>query len=145
MSDSKEDPIMKVRKVVGGACNDLQALQDSHRPNIPPSLRMVYNSLDQLSFDLRKLADFDSDEALAIFCASAVKATDTSTETLLPDALVHDIEAMAMRLKSMMPSTSVGTPGELKEHECQDIADMVNRYDRMICSVIERHKTYVSV
>jgi hypothetical protein len=101
------------------------------------------NALDKLSSDLSLLAS--SEKALAVFCAFSVKLTSNSAGILLSDALVHDMEAIATHLRSMMPSVSTGTPGELKEQECQDIADMVDRYDRTVYSVLTRHNMCVRV
>jgi hypothetical protein len=140
MSENREGQVMKVTKAVRGAYDDLRALRASH-PNIPLSLLVANNALDKLSSDLNLLAT--SEEALAIFCAFSVKDTSNSTGTMLSDALVHDMEAIATHLKSMMPSASAGTRGELEEQECLDIANMVDRYDRAVCSVLMRHSMCV--
>jgi hypothetical protein len=131
---------MKVKKAVRGAYDGLRALRNS-RSNIPLPLLVASNALDKLSSDLNLLAS--SEEALTIFCSFSVKVTSSSTGTLLSDALVQDMEAISTHLRLMIPSVSAGTPGQLKEDECQDIVDMVDRYDRTVCSVLTRHNMCV--
>jgi hypothetical protein len=133
---------MKVAKAVRGAYYNLCALRDS-RPNIPLSLLVASNTLDKLSSDLNLLDS--SEEALAIFCTFSVNDTSNSTGTLLSDALVHDMGAIGTHLKSMVPSTCAAASEGLNEQECQDIADMVDRYDRTVYSVLTRHSMCVSV
>jgi hypothetical protein len=85
----------------------------------------------------------NSAEALAIFCAFSLKETSTSSGTVLSDALVHDMGTMARHFRLMTPASPLEMMGDLDEGECRDIAGMVDRYDRIVFSVLVRHSVCV--
>jgi hypothetical protein len=61
----------------------------------------------------------------------------------LSDALVLDMDAIAERLRFMTPPDSEVIAGDLSDQECQDIAQMVDCYDRSVSSVLIQHNVCV--
>jgi hypothetical protein len=134
MSSNEDAQVTRATKAVRTAYDDLQALQTSHNSMIPLSLLVASTALDKLSCNLNLVAG--SAEALAIFCSFSLKQTSVSPETLLSDALVHDMEAIARHFRLMTPATPLEMSSALDEEECGDIAGMVDRYDRTVFSVL---------
>jgi hypothetical protein len=130
MSDSAGVEVQRAIKAVRTAHDDLKALQTSRGLMIPMSLLVAGTGLDKLACNLNLLAG--STNVLSCFCACTVVSTGTS----LSSALVHDMEAVARHFRSMMSRGSAEILSVMHEQECKDIAEMVDRYDRAIFSVL---------
>jgi hypothetical protein len=134
MSSNGHSDVARAMKAVRKAYDDLQALRTRHNSTIPLTLLVASTALDKLSCNLNLVAG--SAEALAVFRSFSPEETSISPGTSLSDTLVHDMEAMARHFRLMTPASSVETSGDLDERECQDIAEMVDRYDRTVFSVL---------
>jgi hypothetical protein len=66
---------------------------------IPLSLLVASTALDKLSCSLNLVAD--SVEALPVFCSFSLNETMICRGTLVSNALVHGIEAMARQFQPM--------------------------------------------
>jgi hypothetical protein len=141
MSSNGHADVAKAMQAVRKAYDDLQALRTRHNSTIPLALRVASTALDKLSCNLNLVAE--SAEALAVFRSFSPGETSISPGTSLSDTLVHDMEAMARHFRLMTPASPVETSGDLDERECQDIAGMVDRYDRTVFSVLVKRTACV--
>jgi hypothetical protein len=130
MSDDARLEVERAMRAVRKAYDDLQALRTSRDSMVSLSLLAANTGLDKLSCNLNLLVS--SVEALTGFGACTLVSTGTS----LSNALVHDMEAVARRFESMMPTGSAEELSDMHEQECKDIAEMVDGYDRTIFSVL---------
>jgi hypothetical protein len=122
------------------ARDDLKQLQTSRHWTIPSSLAKAYIALDKLFCNLNLLTG--SSKALAIFHEFTLRETSTSTATSLSHALVDDMEIIATHLNSMQPMSSENIL-DLNDQECENIAELADRYDRAIFSVLTERNVCV--
>jgi hypothetical protein len=141
MPETEKAEVIRAIKAVQSAYDDLQALRTSRHALVPLSLLVASTALDKLSRNLDLLAS--SAEALAVFNVFSVAEPGVSIRTSLSNALVHDMETIAKHLRSMIPQDPAGTPDDLDDQKCRDVADMVDRYDRTIFSVLTRYNVCV--
>jgi hypothetical protein len=107
----------------------------------PPSLMMVGADLDRLSITLDLLSR--SAKGLANGLARDLMAARVSADVKLSHAIVHDMNAIAGRLRSMIPSQLSEPEVILDEHECRDMSEMVKSYHRAVSSILSHHQMYV--
>jgi hypothetical protein len=143
MSSNEDAEVARAAKAVQKAYDDLQVLRTSRKLMVPLSLLVASTALDKLRCNLNLVAG--SAEALAIFCSFSLKQTSISPKTLLSDALVHDMTAIALHFRLMVPASLLEISGNLDEGECQNIAGMVDRYDRTVFSVLVQRTMCVQV
>jgi hypothetical protein len=141
MSNNGHADVSRAMTAVRKAYNDLQALRTRHNSMIPLALLVASTALDKLSCNLNLVAS--STEALAMFRSFSLMETGVSPATLITDALVHDMEAIARHFRLMTPASLVEASGDLDEQECRDIAGMVDRYDRTVFSALVQHTACV--
>jgi hypothetical protein len=138
MSYHEEDSVALAMRAVRTACEDLQALRASHHSNIPSSLSDAEKALDKLCSKLSVLND--SPEALSVFREYTVKVANSSVETSLSDAIVHDMEAMATYFRAMKP---VGLTNDLDKQKCRSTKAIVDRYKTIVSTVLRKYKECV--
>jgi hypothetical protein len=138
MSRDLDILVDKASKASRSAHNDYQALYLAvGSASIAPSLAGVGADLDKLSITLDLLSK--SAPALSSELAHHVFETRMSADVKLSRAIVHDLNTIAGRLRSMTPSSS-SEPGEIMhEHECREVSEMVKRYDRAVSAVLRHH------
>jgi hypothetical protein len=134
MSDIVKDDVTKATEAVRRTYNELLTLQTNRRSAIPLPLLLAGAALERLSCDLNLLAG--SPDALTHFCAITLRASNVTTNTWLSDALVQDIEAIARHFRCMTPMDGAEIITTFNKSECQNIAEMVDRYDRAIFSAL---------
>jgi hypothetical protein len=134
MSNDGHADVAWTMKAVRKAYDDLQALQTRYNSMIPLALLVASTALDKLSCNLNLVTG--SAGALAMFRSFSLTETGISPAASLSDALVHDMEAIARHFRLMTPASPVETLGHLDKRECQDIAGMVDRYDRTVFSAL---------
>jgi hypothetical protein len=105
--------------------------------SITPSLADVGVDLDKLSITLDLLSK--SAPALSSELAHDVFDTRMSADVKLSRAIVHDLNTMAGRLRSMTPSSSSERAEIMHEDECREMSEMVKRYDRAVSAVLRDH------
>jgi hypothetical protein len=141
MYNHKEEDVGRALRAVRAAHDNLQALRASRHSEIPSSLSNADTTLDKLCGKLNIL--IDSSEALSTFDAYTLKEVNSSVETSLSDAIVSDMEAMAIYFKAMKPVGLAGIPGELDEQKCQNIKAIIDRYKTIVSTVLSKHKECV--
>jgi hypothetical protein len=139
MDTDVEAMIVRSMKAVQKAHNALRALRTSR--SIPLTLSAAESALDKLLNNLSSLTT--SPDALASSRAFDTFSVTLPTGITLSDALVLDMEGIAERLRFMSPPDSKMIVGDLDEHECRDIAVMVECYDRSVSSVLIQHNVCV--
>jgi hypothetical protein len=135
--ENAEDHVGRAIKAVQKAHDAFQALQTSHNSTIPLSMLEASTALDKLMCKLSPLTG--TAEGLAVSLTLTDRGALISSRTSLFDALKHDMEAMATRLRCMLHPNPAETPGALDTIECRDITDLVDRYDRSLSSVLTQH------
>jgi hypothetical protein len=141
MSDDEEADVLRAKNTVRTAYDNLQALKKSRGSTIPSSLSKAGVALDQLSRNLDLLTA--SSEALSIFRGYVLRGTSVSSGTSLSDAIVDDMQAIATYFRFMKPISPSEMLGNLNEQQCRDIEDMVDRYERIVHSVLSQHNMCV--
>jgi 3-phosphoglycerate kinase len=135
--DHLETTMERARLAVGAAHDEFQTLYAAaHQNSIPSSLVAAGADLDQLSINLALLVS----NANAFIIGGPVAQlfqTSISSGVTLSRAIVHDMSAIAKQLRSMRSSGSSESP--MDPHHCQDIGEMVKRYDRIVSSVLHHH------
>jgi hypothetical protein len=105
--------------------------------SIAPSFAHLGADLDNLSLTLNLLSK--SAPALLSGLAHDVLDTRMSADVKLSRAIVHDLNTIAGRLRSMTPSSSFESEKIIHEHECRDISEMVKHYDRAVSAILHHH------
>jgi hypothetical protein len=138
MYRSLDTLVDRASKASRSAHNDFRALYIAvGSAFIAPSLAGVGVDLDNLSITLELLSK--STPALSSELAHDVFESRMSADFKLSRAIVHDLNTIAGRIRSMTPSSS-SEPAEIThEHECQEISEMVKRYDRAVSAVLRDH------
>jgi hypothetical protein len=138
MSQSLETLVDRAGRAARAAHDDFRALYIAvGSAPIAPSLADVGASLDKLSITLELLSK--SAPALSSELAHDVFESRMSADVKLSRAIVHDLNTIAGRLRSMTPSSSSEPEKITHDHECQEISEMVKRYDRVITAVLDHH------
>jgi low affinity Fe/Cu permease len=142
MSHDAGSVVEPIRQVVRKAHDDFQALQTAvGRASMLMPLLVAGIALDKLLMTLDLLAsstsNFNNDLLYSVFDACV------GTDIQLSHAIMRDVTAVAERLRLMTPTTSKDPMVTMEEHECQKIADMIDRYDKAISSVLVHHNSYV--
>jgi hypothetical protein len=140
ISDHEDQDVIRAKKAVRAAYDDLQELRASRHSKIPVSLSHASAALDKLTHNLNLMT---SPEAITIFHGFVMKDPDSSIEIALCDVFVSDMEAVATHFRFMKPMGPTEIPDDLNEQECQKIEDLVVRYDIIVFSVLTRHNAYV--
>jgi hypothetical protein len=142
MSQDLVPALDKVIEAVRGAHNDFRALYVTvDRNSIPVSLEVAGTAFEKLTQNLDLLAR--STSALASDHVRELFDTRMTADVKFSDAITHDMDAVASCLRLMMPSDSTKPVMAMKEHQCRDVAEMVDRYDRTISSTLIHHSLYV--
>jgi hypothetical protein len=140
MSQSLKTLVDRSSKAARSAHNDFRALYLAvGSDSIAPSLAGVGADLDKLSITLDLLSK--SAPALSSELAHNVFDTRMSADVKLPRAIVHDLDTIAGRLRSMTPSSSSEPEEIMREHECREVSEMVKRYDRAVSTVLRHHES----
>jgi hypothetical protein len=138
MSRDLDILIDRASKAARSAHNDYQALYLAvGSASIAPSLAGMGADLDKLSITLDLLSK--STPALSSELAQNVFESRVSADVKLSRAIVHDLNTIAGRLRSMTPSRSSEPAEIMPEHECREISEMVKRYDRAVSAIL-RHR-----
>jgi hypothetical protein len=138
MSQSLKTLIDRSSKSARSAHDNFRALYLAVGSNsIAPSLAGVGADLDKLSISLDLLSK--AAPALSSGLAHDVFETRMSADVKLSRAIVHDLNTIAGRLQSMTPSSSSEPEKIMHEHECREVSEMVQRYDRAISAVLSHH------
>jgi hypothetical protein len=138
MSQSLKTLVDRASKVSRSAHNDFRALYLAvGSDSIAPSLAGVGADLDKLSITLDLLCK--SAPALSSELAHDIFETRMSADVKLSRAIVHDLNTIAGRLQSMTPSSSSEPENIMHEHECREISEMVQRYDRAVSAILRHH------
>jgi hypothetical protein len=143
MSQDLAPVLGKVREAVRGAHNDFRSLCAAvDEGSIPVSLLVAGSTLDKLTHNLdllaRSMSALTSDNVRELF------DTHMTADVKLSDAITHDMDAVASCLRLMMPLNSSKPVMAMEEHQCRDVADMVDRYDLTISSALIHHNAWVS-
>jgi hypothetical protein len=140
MSESVEDDVGRALNAVRTAHDHLKELRSSRHSAIPSSLAKADAALDKLSCNLNLLTG--SPKALSVFQSSTLIEASTSTTTSLSQALVDDMRVIGTHLTSMK---SLGSEKilDLNDQECENMAELADRYDRTIFSVLTEHNVCV--
>jgi hypothetical protein len=136
MSEHEEEVVARVMRTVRSAYDNLQALRASHSSNIPSSLSNVDKTLDKIYGKINLL--MGSTEALSIFCGCTVNVRSNSVEILLSRAIVDDMEATANYLRNMTGVGLASLSGGSHEQNCQRIQQMVDRYETIVSTVLNK-------
>jgi hypothetical protein len=142
VSQDADSAIEIIRQAVRKACNDFRALQTAvGKASMLMPLLFAGTALDKLLMTLDLLAsstgNFNNDLLYRVFDAHV------GADIHLPHAIVRDMTAVAERLRLMTPANSAEPMIITEEHVCQNIADMVDRYDRAISSVLIHYNSCV--
>jgi hypothetical protein len=130
--------VNRASKASRSAHNNYQALYLAvGSASIAPSLADVGADLDKLSITLELLSK--STPALSSELAQNVFESRVSTDVKLSRAIVHDLNIIAGRLRSMTPSSSSEPADIMHEDECREISEMVKRYCRAVSAVVRDH------
>jgi hypothetical protein len=139
---------MHLERVIGRSLKAVQSVQDALRSLrksrlSPEALSVASGALDKLFNKLNSLAT--SPEALASSYAFDTLSTTISPGIPLFDALVLDMEAITERLRFMTPPDSSMIAGDfnLDNEQSNDIAKMVECYDRSVSFVLLQHNVCV--
>jgi predicted ABC-class ATPase len=127
--------VAKIREAVRGAHTNFRSLYEAaDRDSIPVSLLLAGSTLDKLTYNLGLLAT--STAALSSNYVRALLEVRMTADAKLSDAITHDMDAVASCLQLMMPSKSSESVMVMDEHQCRNVADVVDRYDRTISSTL---------
>jgi hypothetical protein len=138
MSQDLVPVIDKVREAVRGAHVDFRSLYAAvDRGSIPVSLEVAGTAFDKLTQNLDLLAR--STSALTSDHVRELFDTRMTADVKFSDAIAHDMDAVASCLRLMMPSNSSEPMMAMEERQCRNVADMVDRYDRIISSALIHH------
>jgi hypothetical protein len=143
MLHHEEKDISRATRAVRTAGDDLQLFRASRQLQLPLSLRNVAKALESLSTKLDVLAGLL--EARSIFRGWTLNADINNVETPLSDAIVHDMEATATYFRAMMLEGSNEIPATVSEQECQNIKKMIDRYETVLSTILNRHEECVRV
>jgi hypothetical protein len=140
MSQDTESVVEPIRKAVRKAHDDFQALQMAvGRASMLTPLLFAGTALDRLlmTIDLisSSTSNFKNDLLYRVFDAGV------GADIQLSHAIMRDMTTVAEHLRHMTPSTSPNAMMPMEEHHCQNIANMVDRYDRAISSLLIHHNT----
>jgi hypothetical protein len=142
MSQELAPVIDKVREAVRGTHNDFLSLYAAvDKGAIPVSLLVAGSGLGKLTYSLDLLAT--STAALSSTYVRDLFEIRMTAGVKLSDAITHDMGAVASCLRLMMPSNSEKQVMVMEEHQCRDVADMVDRYDRTISSTLIHYNVCV--
>jgi hypothetical protein len=142
MSRDLASVVAQVREAVRGAENNFRSLYATvDKGSIPMSLSVAGNALDKLAQNLDLLAG--STGALSSDFVREMFDTHMTTNVKLSNAITDDMHAIASRLQLMMPLDSSEPVMTMKEHQCCDVAEIVDRYDRTISSTLIHYNLYV--
>jgi hypothetical protein len=140
MSQDLDILVDRASKASRSAHNDYQALYLAvGSASIAPSLADMGADLDKLSITLDLLSK--STPALSSELAQNVFESRVSADVKLSRAIVHDLNTIAGRLRSMTPWNSSEAAEIMHEHECREISEMVKRYDRAVSAVLRDHNS----
>jgi hypothetical protein len=142
MSQNLAPVVAKIREAVRGAHANFRSLYEAaDRDSIPVSLLLAGSTLDKLTYNLDLLAT--SSAALSSNYVRALFDTRMAADVKLSDAITRDMDVVASCLRLMMPSNSSEPVMIMEEHQCRNVADMVDRYDRTISSTLIQYNVYV--
>jgi hypothetical protein len=144
MSQAIESVVEPIRQAVQKAHNTFLALQtvvgDRQAP-MPMPLLFAGTALDKLLMTLDFVCNSTSDVNYALLYS--VFDARVGTDIQLSHAILHDMKAVAERLSLMAPSNlaePMMTPGD---QDCQNIANVVDRYDRAISTILIHYNSCV--
>jgi hypothetical protein len=138
MSQDVATVVESARKAVQAAHNDFRALYAATDSSLMPSSLLVAGSdLDKLSINLGVLAI--SANTLPSDLLSDLFKIHVSEDVTLSHAIVRDMHAIAGHLRSMKPSLSSKALMTMEKRHCQDVSDIVRRYDRIISAMLDHH------
>jgi hypothetical protein len=142
MSQDTESVVEPIRKAVRKAHDDFQALQMAvGRASMLTPLLFAGTALDRLLMTLDLISsstsNFKNDLLYRVFDAGV------GADIQLSHAIMRDMTTVAEHLRHMTPSTSPNAMMPMEEHHCQNIANMVDRYDRAISSLLIHHNSCV--
>jgi hypothetical protein len=138
MSQDLDNLVGRASKAARSAHNDYRALYLAvGSPSIAPSLADVGADLDKLSITLDLLAK--SAPAVSSELAHDVFESRVSADVKLSRAIVHDLNTIAGRLRSMQPLSSSKPEEIMHEYECREISEIIKRYDRAFSAVLRHH------
>jgi hypothetical protein len=140
MSDSVEDDVGRAMNAVRTAHDHLKELRSSRHAAIPSSLFRADAALDKLCCNLNLLTG--SPKALSVFQESTLRESSTSTTTSLCQALIDDMGVIGTHLASRRSLHSEKVL-DMNDQECNNIAELADRYDRAIFSVLTEHNVCV--
>jgi hypothetical protein len=135
--------VEKAQLAVRAAHNDFRSLYKaiSNPRSMPTALHVTGITLDSLAQNLELLAR--STNALSSDVAHKVFDAHMSDEVKLSDAILHDMTAVASRLRLMTPSASSEPVMVMEEDQCRDIENIATRYDQAISSILLHHSSCV--
>jgi hypothetical protein len=135
--------VEKARVAVRAAHNDFRSLYaaTSDPRSMPTSLHVTGNTLDKLAQNLDLLSR--STNALSSEVTQQAFDTRMSDDVKLSDAILHDMTAVASRLRGMTPSASSEPVMAMEEDQCLDIENMTIRYDQAISAILHHHSSCV--
>jgi hypothetical protein len=123
------------------AHDDFRTLYETLEGSMPVSLWAAGTALDELSNNLGALAG--STTALTSGLTRSVFKTRLSDDVQFSHAIVHDMNAIAKRLRLMTPWESSNPVMFVDERECRNIAGMIDCYDRTISHILIYHNSCV--
>jgi hypothetical protein len=137
--DDLETMIRRSRLAVVAAQDEFQALYAAaHKNSIPSSLVEAGADLDQLLINLAQL-ESDANTSISSDTVAHLFQTRLSSGSMLSHAIVRDMRAIAKQFRSMRLLGSSESLSVMYHHQCQDIGEMVKRYDRIVSSVLHHH------
>jgi hypothetical protein len=138
MSRSLETLVDRASKAAQSAHNAYRALYLAvGSASIAPSLADVGADLDKFSITLDLLSK--SAPALSSELFHDVFESRVSADVKLSRVIVHDLNTIVGRLRSMTPSSSSEPEGIMHERECREVSDMIKRYDRAVSAILRHH------
>jgi hypothetical protein len=138
MSRGLDILVDRARTIARSAHDDFRTLYLAvGSASIAPSLADVGADLENLSITLDLLSK--SAPALSSELAHDVFESRMSADVKLSRAIIHDLNSIAGRLRSMTPSSSSEPEQIMQEHECRNVSEMVKRYDRAVSAVLRHH------
>jgi hypothetical protein len=142
MSQDLATVLERVREAVREAHIDFRSLCAAvNRDSIPASLSVAGSALDKLTQHLDLIAT--STAALSSNYVRELFGTRMTADVKFSDAIMRDMDAVASCLRLMMPLDSSKTVMAIEERQCRDVAEMVDRYDRIISSALIHHNMCV--
>jgi hypothetical protein len=137
--DHLEIVIKRARSAIEAAHDEFQALHAvTHKQSIPSSLVVAGADLNQLLMNLALLVG-NASPLISSDTVSQLFQTRVSSDVTLSHAIVHDMDAIARQLRSMRSLGSSEALSTMDHRQCQDIGEMVKRYDRIVSSVLHHH------